>query len=280
MGRDASRDQDGDQAAWRDLVARLERPSDVDSVRPPWPDRENLNPAATWPAEVNRPESGADRSFRALGQSAAGKDPNRADEPGPVAESGPREDTASGTRSPAARSRVIKPARSVRYSMPPDGQIPPVRQSPGTAGEATGPVDAPGASSTPPARDLPPGWNFGASAVPGSEVPAGDDLKEAASHPADLGWPELHDEDGHEDGRYVPPHVPPLPKLDPVARGAWTALFGGPGYLFIATILSWQVPGWAELAAIAAFVAGFVVLVSRLGDGPSRRDGPDQGAVV
>jgi hypothetical protein len=103
---------------------------------------------------------------------------------------------------------------------------------------------------------------------------------EATSHPADPGWPELHDEDEHEDGRYVPPHVPPLPKLDPVARGAWTALFGGPGYLFIATILSWQVPGWAELAAIAAFVAGFVVLVSRLGDEPSRRDGPDQGAVV
>src|SRR5258706_10898088 len=52
------------------------------------------------------------------------------------------------------------------------------------SGEATGPVDAPGASSIPPARDLPPGWNFGVSAVPGSEVPAGDDLKEATSHPA------------------------------------------------------------------------------------------------
>jgi hypothetical protein len=65
-----------------------------------------------------------------------------------------------------------------------------------------------------------------------------------------------------------------------VAKGAWAALFGGPGYLFIATTLGWQVPGWAELAAIVAFVTGFVVLVSRLGDGPSRRDGPDQGAVV
>ena len=74
--------------------------------------------------------------------------------------------------------------------------------------------------------------------------------------------------------------MPPQPKLDPVARGAWTALFGGPGYLFIATTLGWQVPGWAQLTAIVAFITGFVVLVSRLGDGPSRRDGPDQGAVV
>ena len=92
-----------------------------------------------------------------------------------------------------------------------------------------------------------------------------------------MDWEELGED---ADERYIPPAVPPQPKLDPVARGAWTALFGGPGYLFIATTLEWQVPGWAELAAIIAFIAGFVVLVSRLGDGPSRRDGPDQGAVV
>src|SRR5262249_54986345 len=83
-----------------------------------------------------------------------------------------------------------------------------------------------------------------------------------------------------EDKGYVPPYVPPQPKLDPVARGAWTALFGGPGYLFIATTLGWDVPKWAELAAIIAFISGFVILVSKLGDGPSRRDGPDHGAVV
>jgi len=100
-----------------------------------------------------------------------------------------------------------------------------------------------------------------------------------ATTQSDIGRLEL-DDDETGDERYIPPHVPPLPKLDPVARGAWTALFGGPGYLFIATALGWQVPGWAELATIIAFVAGFVVLVSRLEDGPSRRDGPDQGAVV
>jgi len=107
--------------------------------------------------------------------------------------------------------------------------------------------------------------------VPDTEV-------ESFAADTDLGFPEDGAQD--EDEGYVPPYVPPQPKLDPVARGAWTALFGGPGYLFIATTLGWQVPGWAELAAIVAFITGFVVLVSRLGDGPSRRDGPDQGAVV
>lgn len=111
-----------------------------------------------------------------------------------------------------------------------------------------------------------------------SAAPAGGTADEPTSPDLDLpDWQEL---DENADERYIPPLTPPQPKLDPVARGAWAALFGGPGYLFIATTLEWQVPGWAEFAAIIAFIAGFVVLVSRLGDGPSRRDGPDQGAVV
>ena len=208
MGRDAGRDPEGDETTWRDLVARFELPQALGPSQPPWPDRENTTPAV---------------------------------EPGPGEQSGTRSDSALGTRTPATRSRLIKPARSAPYSIPAEGQ------SPGTAEPVNTPVDAPGADSVP--------------------------------HP-DHGWLEVDDEDENGDERYIPPHVPPLPKLDPVARGAWTALFGGPGYLFIATALGWQVPGWAELATIIAFVAGFVVLVSRLEDGPSRRDGPDQGAVV
>ena len=82
------------------------------------------------------------------------------------------------------------------------------------------------------------------------------------------------------DEHFIPPPPPPLPHLDSVAKGAWTALFGGPIYLLVATLVGWTVPGWAALAAIVAFVAGFVVLVLRLGDGPSRGSGPDNGAVL
>ncbi len=88
------------------------------------------------------------------------------------------------------------------------------------------------------------------------------------------------DDGGGSGDRYIPPPVPPAPRLDPVAKGAWTALVGGPGVWFAVPLLGWQVPGWAELLALVTFVAGFVILVSRLGDGPSRRDGPDQGAVI
>ena len=79
---------------------------------------------------------------------------------------------------------------------------------------------------------------------------------------------------------YIPPPPPPLPHLDSVAKGAWTAVFGGPGYLLLATLLGWVVPGWAALLAVAAFVGGFAVVVLRLGDGRSRGDGPDNGAVL
>jgi len=124
-----------------------------------------------------------------------------------------------------------------------------------------------------------PGWNFGPFAGPAPQFAASNNMPHDGSRP-DAAW--LDFEDQHEDAeeRYVPPYIPPLPKIDPVARGAWTAVIGGPGYLFFATTLGWQVPGWAQLAAIVAFIVGFIVLVSRLGDGPSRRDGPDQGAVV
>jgi hypothetical protein len=86
--------------------------------------------------------------------------------------------------------------------------------------------------------------------------------------------PEMQEE------HYFPPPPPPLPKLDPLAKGAWAALFGGPAYLLIATAVGWTVPAVAAFFAIGAFVGGFAVLVMRMGDEPRDGDGPDDGAVV
>ncbi len=83
-----------------------------------------------------------------------------------------------------------------------------------------------------------------------------------------------------DDEHYVPPPPPPLPHLDPIAKGAWTALFGGPAYLVLTSLIGWTVPGWAALLAVMAFVGGFAIVVLRLGDGPSRGEGPDNGAVL
>ena len=86
---------------------------------------------------------------------------------------------------------------------------------------------------------------------------------------------------GDDDEHYIPPAPPPLPKLDPVAKGAWAALFGGPGYLVVATAAGWSVSGLAAFCAVAAFVAGFAILVLRMHDpGPGGPDDGDTGAVV
>ena len=85
---------------------------------------------------------------------------------------------------------------------------------------------------------------------------------------------------GPGEGDFVPPVPPPLPTLDPVTKGAWAALFGGPAYLLIATMADWAVPGWAAFLAVGAFVAGFATLVIRMGDRPPRDSGPDDGAVL
>jgi hypothetical protein len=94
--------------------------------------------------------------------------------------------------------------------------------------------------------------------------------------PADPAPPPPADDDEH----YVPPVPPPLPRLDPVSKGAWTALFGGPGYLLLAVLLGWVVPNWAAFCAVAAFVGGFATLVVRMGDRPPDDSGSDDGAVV
>ncbi len=84
-----------------------------------------------------------------------------------------------------------------------------------------------------------------------------------------------------DDEHFIPPAPPPLPKLDPVAKGAWAALFGGPGYLVVATAAGWSVPGIVAFCAVAAFVTGFAILVLRMNEsGPGGPDDGDDGAVV
>jgi hypothetical protein len=94
--------------------------------------------------------------------------------------------------------------------------------------------------------------------------------------------PRLGPEDDEE--HFVPPAPPPLPKLDPIAKGAWAALFGGPGYLVVATAAGWSVSGIVAFCAVAAFVTGFAILVLRMneppGPGPGGPDDGDDGAIV
>jgi hypothetical protein len=223
---DLDGDVSGEEAAWRDLVARFELPVDTEAEQAPWPARENLT------------ESARDRQR-------------------------PDQDAADGWEQPRPGGR---------------------------AGPASLPA-RPGAGLRPEAADEAGAEPQGESAA---ESPAGSDTapQEAATAPkpdhradrpriirrAGPGRPDqVADEDEDEDDRYIPPPPDPLPPLDPVAKGAWAGVLGGPGYLLIARLADWYIPPWAALVAIVAFVGGFATLVVRMRD---QRDDDDDGAVV
>jgi hypothetical protein len=248
-------DVSGDEAVWRDLVARYEMPSAPNTGATPWPERENLEIRPRDPslqvadAPAREPGSGSDDQTPA-GAPAAPADGDPAD--------GAPTDGATTDGAPA------------------DGAT-----ADGGAPDGGGPARGPAAGS--------PGSRAPGSGAPGSGAPGASDRRgpgpagdrtRVVRHAHPIRQPSPADADQDDDDRYVPPPPPPLPKLDSVGKGAWAALFGGPGYLVLATILGWQVSGWAALAAVTAFVGGFATVIVRMGDGPSRGDGPDSGAVV
>jgi hypothetical protein len=158
----------GDEAAWRDLIARFDSPAEPATEQTPWPAREDLPDAQPAP---DRP---------------ADEGPAEAEHPAP----------AEGTR-------IIRYAADPRSYSPPE----------------------------------------------------------------------------EEDEPYVPTPLPPAAKMDALTKAAWVALIAGPGYLLAGTLLQWSISGPEALVAIAAFVAGFVILVLKMGDRPPR-DKDDDGAVL
>ncbi|HYB17607.1 MAG TPA: hypothetical protein VEF71_19365 [Streptosporangiaceae bacterium] len=248
---DTERERDED-AAWRDLVARFDAP--LTAQEPiPWPAREDPSRQAPGSQEANEAEG--ERAGRAA-------DGERAADLAADGDRGNRR--ADGWRMADSR----RPADGLYGGLEGSG--------------ADGVLGAFDADEMPEAQD--PDmieaprriWGPGARRLPGRRVPA---RRTPDGEAAVL--PSPADEDGEH---FVPPAPPPLPRLDPLAKGAWAALFGGPGYLVVATAAGWSVPGLAAFCAVAAFVAGFAILVLRMNDpdpgGPGGPDDGDDGAVV
>ena len=268
-----SRESDED-AAWRDLVARFEAPA-IDGQPTPWPERENVDPArGTRGAEGVREPKGAhaaDGKHRADGggtDAADGK--HRAD--------GGETDAADGKHRVSGAS-VANGADGPSGASSADG----IQQ--GTRAEATGRPTAGEAAAEPRGGSdgiTDPDGADEAWGMHGGEgiwvhEPNGIWTAERAWRGSTRGMPQ----DDPDEDHFVPPTPPPLPKLDPVTKGAWLALFGGPGYLVLATAAGWSIPGLAAFCAVAAFVAGFAILVLRMHEPDSERpDDNDDGAVV
>ena len=77
---------------------------------------------------------------------------------------------------------------------------------------------------------------------------------------------------------FVPPEPPPIPRGDLLTRLLWVGAIGGPLFLLVAAIAWQEAPRMLILAAVGAFVGGFVMLVMRMPH--DRDDDDDDGAVV
>ncbi len=274
---DLDGDVSGEEAAWRDLVARFDLPVDTEAADAPWPARENLTETAR---DRQRPEQDAEADWDDPGRTSPGGRPGPAslptrpggglwpepaDEPGPDAPPAPGTAGTDPEDGPAADATSATGATGTTGTTGVNGTSLTGTQPTGTAPDSTDPPDGTNGTGTDgangPGRTRPDRPRIIRRAGPGRP-------DQVAEQPDEL----------DEDDRYVPPPPEPLPPLDPVAKGAWAGVLGGPAYLLIARLADWQIPDWAALAAIVAFVAGFATLVVRMGDHP--RDDDDDGAVV
>ncbi len=246
-----SRERDED-AAWRDLVARFDAP--LAAQQPvPWPTREDM---PTEPACTTDGASAAEEARGSDGKHRAPEIDGLAEEHGRHAADG-------------EPGRHAVDGESGRHS------------AGGDRGEAgpNGKHGADGLGNEPDGTGGAVG-RHGRLGADGPLDPEVIQVPRTIRGPAARGVPVDGSPAGDEE-HFIPPAPPPLPKLDPVAKGAWAALFGGPGYLIVATAAGWSVSGLAAFCAVAAFVAGFAILVLRMHEpGPGGPDDGDDGAVV
>lgn len=94
-------------------------------------------------------------------------------------------------------------------------------------------------------------------------------------HPEPTAWNPTPWED---EGRFVPPPIPPAPPTTWQRLMAWTGLIAPPLIVLLATVLSWTIPTLVGYALIASAVGGFGYLVRTMPNGP--RDPGDDGARV
>jgi len=243
-----SRERDED-AAWRDLVARFDAP--LTAQQPvPWPEREDMPAREPGDAGAADGARGSDGKHRGPKLDGVDTEPGRhaADE---------------------EHGRHAADGEPGRHAAGGDPRLP----GPNGKHGPDGLHDEPGGIAGPIGRH----GRLGADGAPDPEV---------IQMPRRIRGPVPHSvpTDGtpaEDEEHFVPPAPPPLPKLDPMAKGAWAALFGGPGYLMVAAAVGWSVSGLAAFCAVAAFVAGFAILVLRMHEpGPGGPDDGDDGAVV
>ena len=99
-------------------------------------------------------------------------------------------------------------------------------------------------------------------------------------------WPEPEPEPfeleatWEDEGHFVPPEPPPLPRPRGLRALAWAGVFGMPALMILLVIVRWSPPSPVGLIMIVWFIGAFGYLVATM-DGPRDPDDDwDNGAVL
>lgn len=84
---------------------------------------------------------------------------------------------------------------------------------------------------------------------------------------------ELGSATWEDEGHFVPPEPPPVPRPQGLRAIAWFGLFGVPALMLVLLIVHYSPPSPIGLIMIAWFVGGFGYLVATM----NRPDDPDRG---
>ena len=102
------------------------------------------------------------------------------------------------------------------------------------------------------------------------------DEPRSISVPVDLPPDPVEADEGH----FIPPPPPPLPTPDHNTKLAAAAIVFGFLTLFLLPAFGVYIAQEVQVLGVVGVLGGMAFLVSRLRDGPSIDDGPDDGAVV
>ena len=91
---------------------------------------------------------------------------------------------------------------------------------------------------------------------------------------------ELDEASWEDEGHFVPPVPPPVPRPQGIRAVAWFGLFGMPALMLVLLITQFSPPSPVGLLMIAWFVAGFGYLVATMNRGEDPDRGWDNGAVL
>ncbi len=246
----------GDEAAWRDLIARFDVPADRTSTGVPWPASEDLPESA----------GGAAGSGTSLAEHGVGPAEQGASTAEPGASPAQHVSGQDEHRNGAAE----QVARPVEHSWGP-------AEHRNGAAEVAGPAEHGPAGPAEPQAGKDPVGRSDQAASPVTRFASPPDRTRVIRIAGD---PRSYSPPEEEDEPYMPEPLPPPAKLDSMTKAALVGVIGGPGYLLVASMfLHWTISAEAALVAVAAFVAGFVTLIVKLGD-RSGRDDDDDGAVL